>query len=488
MRIPLLGGAYEGISVNTSSQEAINFFYEKPAPGETHEGSWVPVHGATSFGSTGDSAAIRSLLYDPGDELLYVQTLDDLWKVDSDATFTQLNSSNLGTTAGRSEMALNPESREILIVDGVGAFLQDITAGTWSAVSDTDFPDAATTCAYINGRFLVNDPTVAGKFWWSDVNDGTAWDSTSFATAETLETPIQKILVDRNDVYLFGSDRSEVWFNSDDPDFIFQRVELIETGIAAPATACRFDNSVVWLARNERGALQVVRAAGSYQPQVISDQNLTRVWETYSTVDDAFAYAYQMDGHEFFVITFPTAGATYAYDALTQRWHQRSGAFSSSEPTREKANCHAYCGDWAGGTHIVGDSGTTGKLFAFSSTVYTFDSVQMDRRLTSAHISAMNEDRLRLSEVQLDCEEGVLDAADTGTERTVTLSWSKDAGQSFSTGVDLDLGESDETAKRLMVRKLGKGRSWVFRIYSATNRKLVIKGLYARAYGASKSG
>jgi hypothetical protein len=489
MRIPLLGGAYEGISTNTSSQEAINFFYEPPAPGEGHLGAMIPVHGATLFDTLANAGDIRGMIYEPQGQLLYVVSDNDLYSVTSGAVETARDV--LATTSGRVSMALNPLAREIVTVDGNTGYHYEIGTTTATDISDADFPDTATSVDYCNGRFLVNDPTTNGKFWWSDINDGTAWDAASFSTAQSLTSPVFRILVDKTDsIYLFGRENSEVWYNSSDPDLVFERVESIECGIEGAFTACLFDNTVAWLSRTKRGGLQAVKAGGGYQPVVFSTPEITRKWEGYSTVDDAFAYSMQIDGHEFYVITFPTANATWAYDAVTQLWHRRSAAFSGGSPTREKANCHAYCGGWSGGTHILGDFNETGKLFAVSTSVYTFDSANMERRATGPALAAMNESRLRFSEVQVDIEEGIADAGDSGNDDELTLYWSKDGGHTYTTGVQLNLGVGASTgyATRLMQRKLGYGRNWIFRIYSDTPRKLIVKGAYGRVYGEGLDG
>lgn len=495
MRIPLLGGAYEGISTNTSSQEAINFFYEPPAPGEGHIGAMVPVHGAGLFATLANNGGIRGMLFEPQAGLLYVVSDNDLYSITANASATARDV--LATTSGRVEMALNPIAKEIVTVDGNTGLHYEIATTTGTDITDADFPDTATTVDYCNGRFLVNDPTTNGKFWWSDLNDGTAWGSTNFSTAQSLTSPVFKILVDKTDsIYLFGRERAEVWYNSGDPDFVFEKVESIECGIEGAGTACRFDNTVAWLSRTQRGALQAVKAGAGYQPVVFSTPEVSAKWSRYSATEDAFAYVMQIDGHEFYIVTFPAAGATWAYDALTKLWHRRSAAFGGGSPTREKANCYAFASGWASGggagpgAHILGDFNETGKLFAVSTSVYTFDSANMERRATGPTLAAMNESRLRFSEAQVDIEEGVADAGDTGNDDELTLSYSKDGGHTYSTGVQLNLGVGASTgyATRLMQRKLGYGRSWVFRCYTDTPRKIIIKGAYGRVYGEGLDG
>jgi hypothetical protein len=259
----------------------------------------------------------------------------------------------------------------------------------------------------------------------------------------------------------------------------------MEVGIAAAGTAVLFDNTVAFLSRNKRGALQAVRVGDGYLPQVFSGPEQTTKWERYSTISDAFAYNMQIDGHDFYILTFPTANATWAYDAVEKRWHQRSSDFVEGTPTRELANCHAYCGEWAGGTHILGDFNETGKLFAVSTSVYTFDGTNMERRVTGPTLSAENEDRVRFSQVQVDIEEGVSPSSEEG----LILSYSKDGGGTYLGATAFELGSgSGGRIVRLMRRKLGRARLWNFRIYTASPRKVVIKGLWGKLYGEPKFG
>jgi hypothetical protein len=63
--------------------------------------------------------------------------------------------------------------------------------------------------------------------------------------------------------------------------------------------------------------------ATGYVPQRISTAAIEKAWGAYSTVWDAVAYSCIMDGHEFWAISFPTANATWVYDATLGEWHQR---------------------------------------------------------------------------------------------------------------------------------------------------------------------
>ena len=78
----------------------------------------------------------------------------------------------------------------------------------------------------------------------------------------------------------------------------------------------------MWLGPNDQG-LPIVWRASNYLPQRVSNHYVERQIQSYSTVSDATAYAYQEQGHTFYVLNFPTAGATWVWDVLTGVWHER---------------------------------------------------------------------------------------------------------------------------------------------------------------------
>ena len=53
-------------------------------------------------------------------------------------------------------------------------------------------------------------------------------------------------------------------------------------------------------------------------PQVVSNRGIEQMINTFARIDDAIAYAYQKNGHSFYVLTFPTANKTLVYDASIQ--------------------------------------------------------------------------------------------------------------------------------------------------------------------------
>ena len=158
-----------------------------------------------------------------------------------------------------------------------------------------------------------------------------------------------------------------------------------------------------------------------YQPMVVSTPEINYQISTYNNIQDAFGYSYQDEGHEFYVLTFPTANVTWAYDASTKEWHQRSHIISDID-SRERYNCHVF----AFGKHLFGDF-LNGSIYELDGTIGTFNTARVHRQRTTIPVSD-EEDRRRLSSLQLDMEEGI-GSADTPV--STTLSGAEAIGQTI---------------------------------------------------------
>jgi hypothetical protein len=193
-------------------------------------------------------------------------------------------------------------NQQIMIVDGTYGYIYDNTTSTLSQITDDDFTSAKTV-AFIDGYFIYNEDNGDGKFWLTNIYDGTNITETDFSNAEGWPDKIQSLIADNRELFLFGDESLEVWYNSGDLDNTFQRYQggFKQHGCAAPFSPARFDNTVIWLSQNERGDGQVVMLSQGYQPAVVSTPEINYQISTYGNIQDAFGYSYQHEGHEFYV-------------------------------------------------------------------------------------------------------------------------------------------------------------------------------------------
>ena len=475
MKIPFLGGAYEGRSTNVSPETCINLFYEKGISGEALVGTaGSTVHTA---GTSTTEAEVRGGIAYNGKAYFVIGST--LYEINSAGTATSRGT--LNTSNGRVSMAHNgvrtSGNQQIMIVDGTDGYYYDNSTSTLTQITDSNFVSGSTV-VFIDGYFVFNENNGSGKFWLTNQYDATTIDTADFATAEGWPDRIVSLIADNRELFIFGEETLEVWYNSGDTDNTFQRFQggFKQHGCVAKFTPARFDNSVIWLSRNDRGDSQVVRLGDGYQPQVVSTPEINYQISTFSNQEDAFGYSYQHEGHEFYILTFPSDNVTYAYDASTQMWHQRAHNISDIFPSRERYNCHVF----AFGKHLFGDH-LNGNIYVLDGTIGTFNGANVERERTTMSISD-EENRRRLSSVQLDMEEGIGDG-NTTDDDAFWLSYSKDGGHTFSNEIKRNAGDGGDWKKRVVWRRLGEARNWIFKVSTWTTARPIYKGLIAKMYG-----
>jgi len=435
----------------------------------------VGTAGSTLFSSPAVGEVRGGIAYN---NLVYFVVGNTLYEIDSGGVATSRGT--LNTSSGLVSMAHNgvrtAANQQIMIVDGPNGYIYDNTTSTLSQITDDDFTSAKTV-AFIDGYFIYNENSGDGKFWLTNLYDGASITDTDFSNAEGWPDKIQSLIADNRELFLFGEESLEVWYNSGDLDNTFQRYQggFKQHGCVAPFSPARFDNGIIWLSRNDRGADQVVRLSEGYQPSVVSTPEINYQLSTYNNTQDAFGYSYQHEGHEFYVLTFPGDNVTWAYDASTQEWHQRAHVISDVD-SRERYNCHVF----AFGRHLFGDY-LNGNIYELDGSIGTFNGTRVHRQRTTVPVTD-EEDRTRLTQIQLDMEEGIGDGNEANDD-VFWLSYSKNGGHTFNNTIARNAGEGGDWAKRVIWRWLGEARLWIFRIDTWTPKRPVLKGLIAKMYG-----
>jgi hypothetical protein len=471
MEVPLVGGNYKGRSPNIAPEVCLNWFSEP----QTYGNSLVSVPGSTVLVTPFAGEVRGGIEYN---NKAYFVIKDRLYEVS--ATGVATHRGTLATTTGRVSMAHNGvragANQQIMIVDGSDGYIYDNTAFTLTAIADTDFTNTESV-VFLDGYFVFAQKD-SDRCWITALYDGTDIDENDFATAEGDPDTLQAVASDKRELFLFGKKTFEIWYNSGDTDNTFQRYQggFTQTGCVAPHSIRRFDNNLIWLTEDERGHGQVAIMGEGYRPTIISTNEVNYQISTYSKIDDAFAYVYQHEGHEFYVLTFPTAKVTWAYDALTKLWHERGHTIDGIFPNRERYNCHVF----AFGKHVFGDV-SNGSIYQLDSSVGTINGTRIPRERRTP-ILTDEEKRIRISAFQLDMQEGIGDP-NSATDTSMWLSYSKDGGHTFSDEIERSMGDAGEYSRRVIWRRLGHARNWIFRLRTWSPQPMVLKGAYARLYG-----
>lgn len=498
MKTPILGSSYVARSVNAADNRMVNLFPEitpeagkeaaflQRAPGlkwllDVGEG---PIRGMWTFGS-----------------YCYVVSGTELYRIDA-----SYNKMLVGNVSGVGPVSMADNGTQLFVACDGPSYIYNSVTNAFSPITDLDFTGAKTV-GFLDGYFVYNEPN-SQKIWVTSLYDGLSVDPLDFASAEGNPDGVVAILSNFREIWVFGTNSIEVWYDSGAADFPLQRIQgaYNELGCAAAFSVAKMDNGVFWLGQDARGQGIVYRANG-YNGQRISTHAVEWQIQQYGNISDAIAYTYQQDGHSFYVLTFPSAGKTWVYDIATNAWHERAG-WDGHQFTRHRSNCQVFFNSET----IVGDY-QTGALYTFDLETYA-DNQLPQRWLRSWRALPTGQNNLKRSAhhaLQLDCESGVglpgIDTVDNyelllteasdflitesgdfiflneqvtqGVNPKVMLRWSDDGGHTWSNEHWAEMGRIGEYYRRVFWRRLGmtlKLRDRVYEISGTDHVKITIMG------------
>lgn len=471
MKTPLLGSAYVARSVNAADARMINLFPEIVPEGGLEPAFLNRAPGLRQLASVG-LGPIRGMWAYNG--FMYVVSRDKLYKLDTDYNVTELGT--VYGTEGPVSMADN--GTQLFIACNGPSYIYSATTDVFARITDADFPGAVTV-GYLDGYFVFNEPN-SQRIWITSLLDGLSVDPLDFASAEGSPDGVVGIIVDHREVWVFGTNSVEVWYDSGAADFPLSRIQgaFNELGCVAAYSIAKMDNGLFWLGQDARGQGIVYRANG-YTGQRISTHAIEWQIQQYGTISDAIGYTYQQDGHSFYVLIFPTAGKTWVYDASTQAWHERAG-FSNGDFTRHRSNCQVFFNNEV----IVGDY-QNANIYAFDLDVYA-DNGATQKWLRSWRALPPGQNtfvRTAHHDLQIDLESGVGLNDGQGSNPQVMLRWSDDGGHTWSNEHWNDIGKIGQYYRRVNFRRLGMTQKLRDRVYELSGTdpvKIVLTGAELR--------
>lgn len=363
---------------------------------------------------------------------------------------------NLLTKVGRVGIADN--GQQLMIVDGPYGYTYDLATDTLTQI--TGFFPGGATIAFQDGYFIFNQPN-AQTFYITGLFSTTI-DPLDFASAESNPDNLLCVLSIHRELWLFGAESLEVWFNSGAELFPFSEIQgsEINRGTVAPYSVVALDNTIYWLGQDDSGLGMIWKASG-YQPSRVSTFAIEQVIARYPKINDATAFAYQMDGHTFYQISFPSAndgaGATWVYDAATQLWHERGYTLSTGFIGRHRAETHTV----GFGLHLVGDW-QNGNIYQLDPLTLNDNGNPITKQRTSPYV-AKELVNMFFAKLQLDMETGLQQDGNAPVPQAV-LDWSDDGGASWSNQHSVSLGKIGQKKARAIWRRLGSSRERVFRV------------------------
>ena len=501
MKTPILGSSYVARSINAADNRMVNLFPEVIPEGGKEPGFLNRAPGLL-FQKTVGTGPIRALwAHQTNGADFYVVSGTEVYKMTS-LTATPVK---LGDVADGGPVSIADNGTQLFFACNGPSYIYNESTNEFKQITDPDFPGAATV-GYLDGYFVFNEPN-SQRVWVTALLDGSSVDPLDFASAEGSPDGLVAVNVDHREAWLFGTDSVEVWYDVGGTDFPLQRIQgaFNEIGCVAAFSIAKLDNSLFWLGTDARGQGIVYKANG-YTGQRISTHAVEYAIAQYGNISDALAYTYQQEGHGFYVLTFPSANATWVYDAATQAWHERAGLVNG-QFTRHRSNCQCNFG----GNTVVGDF-ENGNIYTLDLDVYS-DNGQAQKWLRSWRALPTGQNNLNRSahhSLQLDAETGVgLNGLTNDTnvflvteaeDNLITengdfilssitqipiappqamLRWSDDGGHTWSNEHWTSMGRIGEYGHRTIWRRLGmtlKLRDRVYEVSGTDPVKIAIVG------------
>ena len=394
---------------------------------------------------------------------------------------------------------------------------QTVASLTLYALNFTQIPSTdgafsgANTVDIIDNYFVYNDPGT--QKWGSSDTLSPVSPNTSYSLKDGAPDNLVSLIVDHREVYLLGEASSEVWVDVGAVPFPFQRIPGTSTqhGIAAVFSVARLGNSFAYVSRNIRGEGQIMQMNG-YIPQRISTHAVENSLAG-QYINDAIAWTYQLEGHECYVVTFPSIGngLTWVYDGTTQMWHKWLYVNNSNQYQRHRGNC---CSVFQG-MILVGDY-QNGKVYMLDRNNYTDDGQEIRRVRRAPHLVS-DLQRQYFDEFQIQFQPGVgttgfsvqsttqlqtlqspytipgggvltigpndivylgqlsaINPSDTTTYPQAMLRWSNDGGSTWSNEHWVTIGQMGKYKNRAIWRRLGTARDRIFEVAISDPVKAVI--------------
>lgn len=387
-----------------------------------------------------------------------------LYEVFADKSFIKR-----GVTPGAGPAIFESNNLELVIAIALDGWVLNLTTNVLVKITASGFRGAS-SLSFIDGYILATKPG-SREFNISGLLDALHWDGIDVAVKEGGADNLVTAIADHREYWLMGSERGEVWWNSGNPNFPFERREgaFIEAGCAAPRSMAQFDNSFAWLGASKRGKGIVYRAAG-YTPRRISTHAVELAISKYPRIDDAIGSTHEFRGHPFFRLDFPSAnpprvgvppgtpaGATWLYDAATQLWHTR--AFWNGQLARDEAHRgRYYC--FAFGKHLVGDY-ASGNIYEMAADVYD-DFGNPLRSVRTAPHQYSESKWIFYHWYQFEMQVG--DGLPDGTAAQAMLQLSNDGGKTWGQELTASLGPIGAYKQLVKFRRGSRARDRVARL------------------------
>lgn len=483
MQIPFCSGAYQDSSVQFDCQRSLNLFMEN---GNSDASRGPLSKNINKLIGTPGTKPWKALTYNSGagfrasyvcsiQNILVVVLNNTVWCIDSSGN-TQQVSGILSTDSGALSIADN--GFQCAIADGNAWYFNIPASPLTGTVPALISLNSAASKVVFNDTFLLFQTPNSPVFYISG-NDNVTLDPLDYASLSSYPQNITAMASLNGYIWIFGSNRGEIWVDSGNATFSFTRIPgtVIETGCVNAYVISELSNCLVWIGGDLRGSPIVYQSSG-FSFQRISTHMIEEKFASYD-MSVAYSCSYMQNGHWFFIVNFPNDNITWAWDQTTTLWHER--AYTVPETGEEQCALPA-CYSSFNGQIVVGDR-RNGQLYTLDDKTYT-DGVEQAAivriRSTPHYFSLDSYQRIYWQSLQVDMQVGISDQTGQGSNPVALLDWSDDGGMTWNIERQAFIGAVGQYAQRVIFWRLGKSRNRVFRLTITDPINVQIFGASAR--------
>jgi hypothetical protein len=442
MRIPIAVQSYTHRSLPVSAQRIVNWFPEVQPADAKARSVLLPTPGVETWADLPGGGVVRGVHV--ALDSLFVVCGSRIYRVRQDQSVT-----DCGAVPGASPVVMADNGAQVITVtpsNGNG-YVTTIATDSTAQITDVDYsPSVGVEVLDGYAVFVKRD---SFEFFISAINDATVFNGDE-ASAEANPDNLVAIKRIGREIWLFGERTTEIWQNVGDPDFPLARASggVLERGCIARHSVAGGSGLLFWL-----GDDKVVYAGQNLSPVRISTHAIEQAIAGLTVVSDARGWFYEQEGHQFYVLTFPTEGETFVFDAVTRSWHERASLGYSG--------WRCIAGVNYGGGVFAGDA-LQARLWRVDTRLYSEAGQSITRIATGTPLHAEGQ-RLFVTMFEADLEQGAQIGVTTDPPR-IWLQHSDDGGRTWSNQREASLGRQGEYKTRVEWRRCGTARDRVFRL------------------------
>lgn len=444
-------------------QKCSNWYHEKTPSGLVLKS----LQGYSLLATVAGNASCRGAILDSRSSSIVSVHGNTVYTVNSLGASTALTGT-LSTSSGA--VVLFSGLSTAILTDGTYGYVVDVVGGTVTKITDANFPASPTSCACINGQFLVNS-SGTDRWYMSAVDDGLTWTPIISGRSITNGDYLTHIDVVRDVVYFMGRYSIEIWSTSTvDPYLQPITGSTIPLGVISPINVGKVGGRICLLGYSETsvGSFYVIDGG---QPQKIATpyiESQIKAWPS------ARVIAYSADGCDFMEAIPGAPNNGFLYNLTTGTWSETPSGRSI------KAVVRAFVQT---GTPVAFDS-TNGNIYALGAS-NSNNGTAITRILDFKVDGGVSRTFCAGLRFEFEAQH---DSSSSYT-LSATLQKSDDAGLTFDTGITLSKAVTNGTsAQQVILQSPPTGSFKAGQIYRLTFAGPAARLILRRAEGLVRVG